>query len=170
MTDCTCWRCLHPARTDEDHLREIEQRIDRHGWLVQAVAGTRGQAPLAYTVGLTDLGLPELLVTGRPPEPGAPLLNAVAQQTLEQGEVRPGEVVHLEHLHVEAVGLPHPDAHLFTAAYLYGPALRAVQLVWADDRGVLPWERGHRGGRGGQPVLGPRAAARYGRSSAGPTG
>jgi hypothetical protein len=55
------------------------------------------------------------------------------------------------------VALPHPEAHLLTAVELYGHEVRALQLVRADDRGRWPWERGHRGGRGGQPVLGPRA-------------
>jgi hypothetical protein len=62
-------------------------------------------------------------------------------------------------LRVEFVELPHPDAHLHTAVQLYGPAIRAVQAVWADDRGRWPSQRGFRGARGGQPVLGPRARA-----------
>jgi Domain of unknown function (DUF4262) len=35
-------------------------------------------------------------------------------------------------------------------------------VVYADDRGRWPWDQGVRGGRGGQPVLGARAAARVG--------
>ncbi|HVE95523.1 MAG TPA: hypothetical protein VNA67_00795 [Pseudonocardiaceae bacterium] len=38
-----------------------------------------------------------------------------------------------------------------------GSDIRALQVVWADDRGPWPWHGGFRGGRGGQPVLGPRA-------------
>jgi hypothetical protein len=34
--------------------------------------------------------------------------------------------------------------------------VRGLQMVWADDRDRWPWERGFRGRRGGQPVLGPR--------------
>ncbi|MGH3919481.1 MAG: DUF4262 domain-containing protein, partial [Pseudonocardiaceae bacterium] len=60
---------------------------------------------------------------------------------------------------VEIVELPHPDAHLESAIALYGVEIRALQLVRADDRGRWPWERGYRGGRGGQPVLGPRAVS-----------
>jgi hypothetical protein len=46
--------------------------------------------------------------------------------------------------------------HLLTAVALHGPAVRGLQMVWADDRSRWPWERGFRGRRGGQPVLGPR--------------
>jgi hypothetical protein len=40
---------------------------------------------------------------------------------------------------------------------LYGPSVRALQVVHADGRGHWPWDRGYRGVRGGQPVLGIRA-------------
>lgn len=40
---------------------------------------------------------------------------------------------------------------------LYGPRIRALQVVHADDRGRWPREAGYRGVRGGQPVLGVRA-------------
>jgi hypothetical protein len=47
-----------------------------------------------------------------------------------------------------------PDAYLRIAVDIYGPQIRAKQVVWQDDRGKWPWEPGHRGGRGGQPILG----------------
>jgi hypothetical protein len=47
---------------------------------------------------------------------------------------------------------------LAVAAEIFGPEIRALQLVHADDRGHWPWEVGFRGGRGGQPVLGVRAS------------
>lgn len=157
MDRCECWRCLRPEATDDDYFDHVRAMVDRHGWLVQGVVGSGGRAPFAYTVGLTEAGLPELVVTGRRPERAAAVLDAVADYTVREVEVRPGEVVHLDDVHLEAVGVPHPDAHLLTATALYGGQVRGLQLVWADDRGRLPWERAHRGGQGGQPVLGPRA-------------
>jgi hypothetical protein len=82
-----------------------------------------------------------------------------------------GELAHTKHLRhgqrvtvagrrVEVVVLPHPEAHLLFADDVYGPDLRAVQLVHADESGIWPWSRGYRGGAGGQPVLGPRAVRR----------
>ena len=58
---------------------------------------------------------------------------------------------------VEFVQVTHPEVHLLRAVDLYGPSVRALQVVWADDRGHWPWQVRFRGGRGGQPVLGPRS-------------
>ena len=38
---------------------------------------------------------------------------------------------------------------------LYGD-VRAVQVVWTDSRGRLPWEAGYANPRGSQPLLGAR--------------
>jgi hypothetical protein len=64
---------------------------------------------------------------------------------------------------VEIVKVAEPTAHLLTAASLYGPKLRALQVVHADDAGQWPWDRRYRGVRRGQPVLGPRARRSAGR-------
>jgi hypothetical protein len=50
--------------------------------------------------------------------------------------------------------------HLLRGVDLYGPVVRGMQVVWADDRGRWPWDVGFRSSRGGQPVLGPRTADR----------
>lgn len=156
-----CWSCARPDARHEDHLTEVVlPTVARHGWMVQVVLGDRLRAPLAYTVGLTVRGLPELVVTGVDDQPAAALLNAVAAELLHHGRrLRHGGSLALSSTgpRVEVVQLPAPDAHLVTALEVYGPAVRGLQLVWADDSGLWPWDRGFRGGRGGQPVLGPRA-------------
>jgi hypothetical protein len=58
---------------------------------------------------------------------------------------------------LEAVAVDEPEQRLLVAHCLYRDRLRALQLVWADDAGRWPWDRGHRARRAGQPVLGPRA-------------
>ena len=132
---------------------------------MQAVGGSRVHAPFAYTVGLTQAGLPELLVTGLSANRSGELLNAVAFHYLHADPVpRHGEHLCFTSLGCTEVQLPQPDAHLFVAVDLYGDDARAQQLVWADDRGRWPWEQGHRASLGGQPVPGPRAV----RESAGP--
>lgn len=157
-----CWMCDHPDATFADYVDELLQpRIERYGWAVQAVGGSRIHAPFSYTVGLTAAGLPELVMTGRKPLPAAEALNDVAARLLHAEAPAPGEHVLGDEEWFEVVEVPHPEAHLFVATGLYGEhRVRALQLVWADERGRWPWDRGHRGGRGGQPVLGPRAAVR----------
>lgn len=57
---------------------------------------------------------------------------------------------------IEVVEVEHPDVHLkFGGVRLFGPRIRAFQLVWADNHGRFPWEPGWGGhGRRRQPVLG----------------
>ncbi|MHC1563591.1 DUF4262 domain-containing protein [Actinomycetospora sp. C-140] len=132
--------------------------MSAYGWAVQFVERYRDRPPFAYTLGLTPRGLPELVVTASGPEQSMRLLNAEATRVLTEGPPRPGDRrVMGDGREAEVVALPHPDAHLFVAVDFFGADLRALQLVRADDRGRWPWEVGHRAGRGGQPVLGPRA-------------
>ena len=59
---------------------------------------------------------------------------------------------------IEFVGVAEPTVHLVIAVEMYWPEIRALQLVHADDRGHWPWEKGFRGIRGDQPVLGVRVS------------
>jgi hypothetical protein len=155
-----CWACDHPRSGHQAYLHHIRHLITRHGWAVQYVGGERNRAPYAYTVGLTAAGLPELVVTGLRPERATSLLNGVAGDLLATDPPVPGSTIALAGGgEVEVVRLPHPEEHLYVALDMYGPRVEAVQLVWADDRGRLPWHPVFRSNRGGQPVLGPRALA-----------
>lgn len=153
-----CEWCDDPMLTPERFLERLSTTVAACGWVVQGVERERDRPPWAYTVGLTEHGRPELLVTGLPlPRAGA-LLNDLAEHALQTDphdhgdqEWLPGGVV------VEYVYVPHPEVHLLHAVALYGPAVTALQVVWTDDRGRWPWAAGFRGRRGGQPVLGPRA-------------
>jgi hypothetical protein len=118
---------------------------------------------MAYTLGLTSRGRPELVMTGLPPRRATWLLNAVASYVLDTAVPRPGESVQVEGGPLmEVVRVAEPSAHLFTAVEFYGPGIQALQLAWADDRGNWPWDAGFRGHKGGQPVLGLRTASRAG--------
>lgn len=152
-----CWKCDNPHATTDDYLELIRGVIDRSGWFVQAVGAGRRQPPFAYTVGLTGLGRPELVVTGLKHIQAHELLDGLAHHWVHHtGDVvRPGDHVPLrDHPDIEVVAVAEPSVHLVFASALFGPAVSAHQLVWADDRGRWPWEVGF---RGNQSVLGPRA-------------
>jgi hypothetical protein len=155
-----CWACDHPDATRMDYLDHARSLIARYGWTVQGVERDRIHPPWAYTVGLTQYGQPELVVTGMPLGRAGELLHAVADHVLHASAPTPGEQVALiDGPLIEIVEVAEPTAHLNTAIELYGPSVRALQVVHADDRGHWPWDPAYRGVRGGQPVLGIRAPA-----------
>lgn len=153
-----CWECDHPGGTRLDYLDHLRDMIGGHGWAVQGVERDRIHPPWAYTVGLTPRGRPELVVTGLPVSRASRLLNDVAAHVLHAAAPAAGEQIALQGGPViEIVEVAEPAAHLQVAIELYGPGVRALQVVHADDRGHWPWELRYRGVRGGQPVLGRRA-------------
>jgi hypothetical protein len=152
-----CWQCDNPHRTTDDYLDTLREIITDHRWAVQYVEGE--ERPFSYTIGLTDLGLPELLITGLPAQTSARLLNSMAHDTVADGTaLRPA--MHIDYQSeflLEVVEVEHPDVHLVFAVGLFGPKVRALQLVWTDDFRHWPWDRGWAHGRRRQPVLGIRS-------------
>ncbi|HKV19259.1 MAG TPA: DUF4262 domain-containing protein [Mycobacterium sp.] len=155
-----CWLCDHPEATPADFSRLLRKRILKNRWAVMYVEDER--RPFAYTIGLHNRGFAEYLVTGVPPERAMLLLNTVADYTIEEVQPKPGDTMTIaDEVELEFTEVAQPDAHLCWAANLYGPDVRALQLVWRDERGHSPWCPDFDGGRGTQPVLGvrgPRAA------------
>lgn len=151
-----CWRCDNPDGTIEDYLDGLRATIDDHGWAVQFVeSDTR---PFAYTVGLHRSGLPELIITGMAAHTATRLLNSIAHMITDDGtELAPAmHIDYQDEYLLEVVEVEHPDVHLLYAIRLFGGSVRALQLVWSDEQGRLPWDpewAGHRR----QPVLGVRA-------------
>ena len=150
-------QCDNPHRTTDDYLDVVREIIDGHQWAVQYVEDE--DRPFAYTVGLTDLGLPELLITGLPPRTSLRLLNSVAHDMVDDGTIlRPAMHIDFQsEFLLEVVTVDHPDVHLRCAVAICGPEVRALQLVWTDDFRRWPWDRGWSHGRRRQPVFGVRS-------------
>lgn len=151
-----CWVCDNPDRPYEEYLDLVRSTIDRCGWFVQSGDGDRLYPPFSYTVGLTERDLPELLVSGLSQRRAVSMLNNMAHNIVfHDGPLDPGELVATtDGPDIEVVRMPEPSAHLYVAINLFGPAIQAQQLVYADDRGNWPWDVGF---RGRQRVLGPRS-------------
>ena len=153
-----CWMCDNPNGTIEEYFDELRATVRTHGWAVQYVESDR--TPYAYTIGLHDSGLPELLVTGVSPQRATRLLNSLARDTLRGTTLEPGQQISVPTGPlIEIVEVNHPDAHMNWAVAFGGPDVRAMQLVWADGRGRWPWALGFCDGRTRQPVLGYRRRA-----------
>ena len=145
---------LPPEQAQEQSWRA---QIARNEWVVLHEPARRdGSSPaFQYTAGLTERGLPEIVVYGLRMKTGTLVLDDLAWRLLD-GEQFPD-------------GLPIPglvrgddraqlwDAtwlqdHLDAVLRLYGTAARVRQLVVADPEGRLPWEDGFSAGHL-EPVL-----------------
>jgi hypothetical protein len=155
-----CWQCDHPEASHADYLELLRKTITKNKWAVQYVEDER--RPFAYTIGLHKRGFAEYLVTGLSPEHAMKLLNSVADYTIREVAPKAGDTMNIAgEVDLEFVAVSQPDAHLVQAVNIYGPNVRALQLVWWDERGHSPWCADFDEGRGTQPVLGkrgPRAA------------
>lgn len=148
---------VRQSRQDAGGLSRSASRQDQDLRLGRAVRGR--EAAWAYTIGMHDRGSPEFLVTGLSPARALWLLNTFAKRIVRTQRVPvPGERISLPAgTRVEVVEVPHPDAHMGIAVDIHRRPFRAMQLVWADDRGRWPWSADFDDGRGSQPVVGARA-------------
>jgi len=80
-----CWQCDNPDKTTDEYLDVLRETIRDHGWAVHFVESER--RPFAYTIGLHDMGLPELLVTGMQAQISVRLLNVIGHQMVNEGMV-----------------------------------------------------------------------------------
>ncbi|MFB9682863.1 DUF4262 domain-containing protein [Amycolatopsis plumensis] len=152
-----CFECENQDRSG--YLDRLRDGVAERGWLVQGVEGAGPYPPWAYTIGLSGCGLPELVVTGLPMLAAGNLLNCMASRVRHGPSLAAGDHTRLrDGPLLEVVELTEPSVHLVFAVALYGPEIRALQLVHADTRGRFPWSPDYRDGRAGQPVLGPRHA------------
>ncbi|OLT21247.1 hypothetical protein BJF81_15615 [Ornithinimicrobium sp. CNJ-824] len=138
-----------------DPLDELRAMIDTHGWAVRNVVDPEPARCLSYTVGLTRHGHPEVVLTGLPPDVATAFLNLAGEIVVREG----GRFVAGEPTTELADGPALPvlavtDLSGLTAARsLYGP-VEALQVVWTDSAGHLPWEPGYANPPGSQPILG----------------
>ena len=150
----------------DDLIGHALSLIASGSWAVTGVYGDESSAPVAYTSGLTELGRPELVVTGVDPEHAGPVLNEAAARVVLTPAFGAGTTID---------GLRSTNGYRLTAidvidaspmrvtSLLFGQSFQAVQLVWPDRDGRLPWDRGYALVPDEQPLLGvatPSAGAR----------
>ena len=148
----------------DDHEQAwLRETIREHGWAIQAIYADpdRRRPPFAYTVGLTRFGHPELVVFGLSQNPAARLLNALgtrakAGMRLVDGMLFAAGAVGPTALRMAY--LPNPEEVLFTAVGRYGPRVRALQVLVADESGKFPDEPEYQGPVWMQPPPGSFAA------------
>lgn len=136
--------------------QRIHETIEKNGWAVQGVLATMDQVDpeptWAYTVGMTDAGLPELMIIGNMrPDTLQTILNNAVMQHLKK-EIVAGQVLEgvaenpLDggadiRMQVRAASI---DYHVQQALNYYGDPynregrVRVLQIVWPDAKGAYP--------------------------------
>lgn len=142
---------------DQRVLRELLGLIDRFGWAVRSVfAVTNEQVDFAYTIGLTAMQHPEVVITGMPEEHAHTFLDLIGEDVQNGKRYVDGSVTDaLTEPGAPVVFIQVEDDDGLTAVdQVYG-RVDALQMVWPDSAGRLPWEAGYRNGAHDQPLLGP---------------
>lgn len=122
----------------KDYLDLVRAQIKEHGWIILGVFPVdKDDLGFAYTVGLTEAGLPELVLSGAWNEQAQQLLNIAGEQHCRT-EIKAGDTVE-DIANVPFRAIDAPLAEVNTARRLYGESrVRAVQLVWPDENGLWP--------------------------------
>ncbi len=135
---------LQVLSPDDRQEREWRSDIARLEWLALHVAARDDGSPAyQYTAGLTERGLPEMVVYGLRMKTGVLVLDDLAGRLLDGHEFPDGvSVPDLVHGHDQAqlwdaTWLQDP---LDAVLRLYGTQARVRQLVVSDAAGRLPWE------------------------------
>jgi hypothetical protein len=127
--------------------REWRAGIAEHGWLVVDVPSDDLRPGFQFTAGLTERGLPELIVYGLGSEVGMHALNDVARRLVDGKRFADGDVVHdvLEgEYRTQLWDATWLQDRLGAAFTLYGEDdVRVRQLVVPDLDDRLPWEDGY---------------------------
>jgi hypothetical protein len=152
-----------PSMDLDEFFDEQSRLIDRYGWTVVHVEPTEddppGAVPFGYTVGLTEIGLPEVAIAGVPLDVTGPLLNEMAARITQDGErLRHGRRVSglvAGHDLLVVAGEPTDEVFPGSAMYRYGEGrVRLCQLVWPDPDGRFPWQPGYPVDEWPQPAIG----------------
>src|ERR1700691_1013417 len=108
-----CWVCDHPEATKGARLAYVRGLLDEHPWVVIGVERDGYRPPYSYTVGLTELDQPELLITGLAQERAATVLIAVASKLADAGLPAVGARIRLPGRRTgEVVRVGEPGVHL----------------------------------------------------------
>jgi len=129
---------------------EGESLIAEHGWIVRHVSGIEGSVGpvFSYTIGLHEIGLPELVEVGLAIPFAQTLLDLVAVRLLEA--LRQDRPVYPGPIHVESwprqTWLVECDGDRVGKHYALAAEARSkgraryLQACWSDAVGAFPWE------------------------------
>jgi hypothetical protein len=153
---------VHFSGELEDDVRarvraELMGLIEEHGWAVHNVmAGPEegDDVESSYTVGLTALRHPEVIILGMPAEHASAFLNLIGDEVRRGGRFGHGTVTGQFTSEDAPVVFIRAEVieRLTAVTEVYG-RVDALQMVWPDSTGRLPWQDGYRNPPESQPLL-----------------
>jgi hypothetical protein len=143
-------------------LADLLNLIEEHGWSVRNVmaGSTPEDVPFSYTIGLTAYEHPEVIILGMPYESAQEFLNLIGDEVRRGARYGHGTMTgEFTDDDAPVVFIRAEDTQRLTAVdQVYG-RVNALQMVWPDSTGRLPWQDGYRNSPGAQPLLGPIPSA-----------
>ena len=139
--------------TERDQLLfNIEGRISRYGWSCYYIFGGAGP-PWLYTIGLVEgFGHPELIIFGLDQSSAHGLATRMVERLTSEVEVATGrhageglDGLPVAYLEVDQAYWREPSDYILGWLDYYRALertldQRALQLVWSDESGHLPWD------------------------------
>ncbi|TAL40482.1 MAG: DUF4262 domain-containing protein [Salinibacterium sp.] len=146
------WRPF--GRRKRRRMTDIRSSIDEYGWAIQHVLRDDDHVPISYSVGLTNFGHPELVITGMGAEYAQGFLNPMGEDVRSGTRFRGGTWVS-DLTDCDLLLIDVDDAADLTAVEQLFGHVEALQLVWCDNAGRFPWHAGFNNPPEAQPLLGP---------------
>ncbi|WP_281452005.1 DUF4262 domain-containing protein [Paenarthrobacter nitroguajacolicus] len=146
---------MKPRDSNDPVFNQLLSLIEEHGWAVRHVCASDEPA-FSYTVGLTAMKHPEIVMEGLPFEVAQAFLNLMGEEVKAGRRFSPGSITtdHTEPPAPIAFIASENIAGLTAVADVYGK-VEALQAIWSDSTGRLPWEPSYRNAADTQPLLGP---------------
>jgi hypothetical protein len=153
--DEVCLHCSEPVRSqkefDERRARFVKDsltKIEKHGWVIQAVMDSDETPGWAYTIGLRKYDHPEIVIVNLPPKVSHGVLNSIGDR------VSKGEAFICDEFYDNLVNkyavvfkkVPDPTfGDWFNVAeWIYGDKdWPVLQCWWPDFDGRFPWQEGY---------------------------
>lgn len=136
--------CLCCTEGPEAYVKKLVETIEKFG---HAVVGTQIEVvghmmSMTYTVGLSKVGLPELVIFGVGMRPATMILNT-AVEMLSQGKIQPdvpvSEIANLPSVFKEVK--PEVAGEFLNFARIFANKdPKTLQLVIPDPMGKFPWD------------------------------
>lgn len=132
-----------------DYLDRMADLVREYGIAVQGVFPTAEepeQSSFCYTLGMSEIGQPEVLIAGLSGDTAMALLNHMHNLMLDaKGSLEPGAVwteLTSNEIPMVVCAVTY-DVEVGMARRLYGDDVPVVQLIYPDQDGRFPWDTGY---------------------------